>query len=65
VGALPAPRVQRPKVASLQAQMVRDMRGLLDLSADRFLLLRLDPRSPVRTLGKAAAPAKPGIFLVI
>ena len=44
--------------------MVRNMRELLDLSADRFLLLRLDPRSPVRTLGKATAPAERSIFLV-
>ena len=45
-------------------KMVRDMSELLDLGVDRFLLLRLDPRSPVRVLGKAIAPTEPRIFLV-
>ena len=45
-------------------KMVRDMSELLDLGVDRFLLLRLDPRSPVLVLGKAIAPAEPRIFLV-
>jgi CRISPR-associated protein Cas2 len=40
------------------------MRNLLDLSTDRFLLLRLDPRSRVFTLGKALPPADPDYFYV-
>lgn len=44
--------------------LVADMRQLLDLSTDRFLLLRLDPRSRVFTLGKAIQPADPDFFYV-
>lgn len=44
--------------------LVRDMRALLDLATDRFLLLQLDPRSRVHTLGKAIAPADPDYFYV-
>lgn len=44
--------------------LVQDMRALLDLSSDRFLLLRLDPRSRVHTLGKALQPADPDYFYV-
>lgn len=44
--------------------LVQDMRHLLDLSTDRFLLLRLDPRSRVHTLGKAVPPADPDFFYV-
>lgn len=44
--------------------LVQDMRHLLDLSTDRFLLLRLDPRSKVHTLGKAVPPADPDFFYV-
>ena len=44
--------------------LIEDMRGLLDLSTDRFLLLRLDPRSRVHTLGKAVQPADPEYFYV-
>lgn len=44
--------------------LVADMQQLLDLSTDRFLLLRLDPRSRVMTLGKAIAPADPDFFYV-
>ncbi len=43
-------------------RFVRDMRALLDLATDRFLLLRLDPRSRVHTLGKAVAPSDPDFF---
>jgi len=42
--------------------LVRDMSGLLDLNTDRFLLLRLDTRSQVHTLGKAIKPADPNFF---
>lgn len=44
--------------------LVQDMRQLLDLSTDRFLLLRLDPRSRVHTLGRAVPPADPDFFYV-
>ena len=44
--------------------LVSDMRDLLDLDIDRFLLLRLDPRSRVHTLGKAVQPADPDYFYV-
>jgi CRISPR-associated protein Cas2 len=44
--------------------LVQDMSDLLDLSTDRFLLLRLDPRSRVHTLGKAIKPADPDYFYV-
>jgi len=42
--------------------LIDDMRALLDLSTDRFMLLRLDPRSRVHTLGKAVQPADPDYF---
>lgn len=45
-------------------KLVADMRALLDLSTDRFLMLRLDPRSRVHTLGKAVQPADPDYFYV-
>lgn len=44
--------------------LVADMRALLVLDDDRFLLLRLDPRSRVYILGKAVAPADPDFFYV-
>lgn len=44
--------------------LVEDMGVLMDLEADRFLLLRLDPRSRVHTLGKAVTPSDPDFFYV-
>jgi len=44
--------------------LVTDMRALLDQATDRFLLLRLDPRSRVFTLGKAIPPADPDHFFI-
>jgi CRISPR-associated protein Cas2 len=44
--------------------LVEDMSVLLDLGTDRFLLLRLDPRSRVHTLGRAVAPSDPDYFYV-
>ena len=44
--------------------LVEDMSMLIDMDTDRFLLLRLDPRSRVHTLGKAVAPADPDYFYV-
>jgi CRISPR-associated protein Cas2 len=47
-----------------RAALVEDMSVLMDLQTDRFLLLRLDPRSRVHTLGKAVAPCDPDYFYV-
>lgn len=48
--------------AAERLQLVQDIGSLIDLATDRFLLLRLDPRSRVHTLGKAVAPADPDYF---
>lgn len=45
-------------------QLVANMDALIDKSTDRFLLLKLDPRSRVHTLGRALAPADPDYFYV-
>lgn len=42
--------------------LVDDMRDLLDLTTDRFLLLRLDPRNRVHTLGRARQAVDPDYF---
>lgn len=47
-----------------RVKLVADMRALLDLETDRFLLIRLDPRSRVHTLGRAVVPADPDYFYV-
>ncbi len=44
--------------------LVDDMRVLIEPATDRFLLIRLDPRSRVHTLGKALAPADPDYFYI-
>lgn len=44
--------------------LVDDMRALIDVQSDRFLLVRLDPRSRVIALGKAVPPADPDYFYV-
>ena len=45
-------------------QLVANMEALIDKNTDRFLLLKLDPRSRVHTLGRAVAPADPDYFYV-
>lgn len=45
-------------------QLVDGMRALIDMETDRFLLIRLDPRSRVHALGRALAPADPDYFYV-
>ncbi len=50
--------------AAERTALVQDMGVLMDLETDRFLLLRLDPRSRVHTLGKALAPSDPDYFYV-
>jgi len=37
--------------------LLDDMQALLALEEDRFMLIRLDPRAKVETLGLAAAPS--------
>ncbi len=44
--------------------LIEDMEALLETSTDRFLLLRLDPRSKFYTLGKAVPPADPDYFYI-
>jgi len=44
--------------------LIEDMSALLNLDTDRFLLLRLDPRSKVHALGTAVRPADPSHFYV-
>lgn len=44
--------------------LIADMVALIDGQTDRFLLVRLDPRSRVHTLGKAVPPADPDYFYV-
>ncbi len=39
-----------------KSALIHAMSQLLDEAEDRFFLLRLDPRSPVHTLGIAEAP---------
>jgi len=44
--------------------LVVEMRALLDLTADRFLLIRLEPVGKKFAIGKAVAPADPDYFYV-
>ena len=44
--------------------LVQQMQGVLDATDDRFVLLRLDPRGKIRTLGKAVEPTDPPWFYV-
>ncbi len=43
-------------------QLLHDLALILDENADRFFLLRLDPRSRVYTLGTATEPVDPPYF---
>ncbi|MDV3243486.1 MULTISPECIES: CRISPR-associated endonuclease Cas2 [Methylocaldum] len=45
-------------------QLIDEVREVIDEEADRFLLLRLDPRMKVRVLGIAVPPADPEFFYV-
>jgi CRISPR-associated protein Cas2 len=42
--------------------LLEEMRGVIDPAEDRFLLIRLDPRSRVHTLGIGEAPQDPPFF---
>lgn len=44
--------------------LMHDMSVLLEEDTDRFLLLRLDPRARIHTLGRATAPADPDYFYI-
>ena len=45
-------------------RLLADMRLLLDPFQDRFLLLRLDPRCSIHTLGMADKPSDPDYFYI-
>ena len=45
-------------------ELLAGVRSVLDAHEDRFVLLRLDPRGKVRTLGKAVKPVDPPWFYV-
>ena len=38
-------------------RLLRDMRHLLDDARDSFMLIRLDPRASIETLGRAVPPS--------
>lgn len=45
-------------------RLLSEVAQVLDLGEDRFFLVRLDPRSKVRTLGIAVKPADTSYFYV-
>jgi len=45
-------------------ELINAISAVLDISDDRFALLRLEPRAPVRTLGIAVQPVDPQFFYV-
>lgn len=44
--------------------LIQRVRGVIDPEEDRFLILRLDPRGKVLTLGRAMAPVDPPWYCV-
>ena len=50
--------------AAERLRLLADMMLLLEKSEDRFLLLRLDARCRIHTLGMADQPADPDFFYV-
>ncbi|AGA33138.1 CRISPR-associated Cas2 family protein [Thioalkalivibrio nitratireducens DSM 14787] len=40
------------------------MRAVIDEQTDRFFVLNLDRRAPVRTLGIGAPPVDPPVFFI-
>ena len=44
--------------------LIAEVEAIIDPAEDRFLLLRLDQRRPVRVLGIALAPCDPDYFYV-
>lgn len=49
---------------SEKRDLLEQINELLDLDDDRFLLVRLDPRAKVRTLGIAVAPGDPAFIYI-
>ncbi len=47
-----------------RAELLYHMAHVLEESEDRFLLISLDPRTQVQTLGKAIRPADPNYFYI-
>lgn len=47
-----------------KAALIAEVEEVIDPAEDRFLLLRLEPRAPVRVLGIAEPPADPDYFYV-
>jgi CRISPR-associated protein Cas2 len=45
-----------------RGQLLHDLAQFIDEDADRFFLLRLDPRARVHTLGTAVEPVDPPYF---
>jgi len=45
-------------------QLIGDIAEVIDPDEDRFLVLRLDPRSKVQTLGIAVRPVDPHYFYI-
>lgn len=50
--------------AAERLRLLSEMVMLLDHAEDRFLLLRIDPRCRIHTLGTADKPADPDYFYV-
>jgi CRISPR-associated protein Cas2 len=44
--------------------LIAEIRQVIDENEDRFLLLRVDPRKPVKVLGIAEPPEDPAYFYV-
>ncbi len=44
--------------------LLKNVAGILNTVEDRFMLIRLDPRTRVHTLGIAVQPADPEFFYV-
>ena len=44
--------------------LMHRMSVLLEEGTERFLLLRLDPRARIHTLGRATTPADPDYFYI-
>jgi CRISPR-associated protein Cas2 len=49
---------------SEKACLLTEIRSVIDLTEDRFMLVRLDPRMKVRVLGIAVEPVDPEFFYV-
>jgi len=45
-------------------QLIESSQSILDPQEDRFLLIRLDPRQPITTLGCAIEPSDPAWFYI-